>query len=460
MPADMRRNVLLASATSYMQILDFRFRPARGQHQRLVSDRRSAICDQPLSEILAEDSTSQQPGLAPDTMPQDSSVTAWSNLDSPLWTISRPASSLNFSGPDGMGLVTPLKGNLWLNAALYKPLTSDLWRAQSLLSIAITGLVLCAIGVFFANRIARPLRELTKSAEAIGRGEAIANIPEAGPDDIRRLCEAFNRMQSRLRRFVDDRTKMLAAIGHDLRTPLTTLRLRAEFIADEELQQKILATIDEMQTMTEATLSFAKERSGGRGHANRRPQCAGREPLRRSGRDRSRRGVCRRRSPRLSLPAGRHKTRRPQPDRECIALWRPRVRAAGVQPIHGGHTGRRRGSGYSAGGNRAGLCALLSPRAVTQPRDRRGRPWAFDRPGDHSPSRRRHRAVAKQSGPSRRRDLAASLTGGRGAGAARRSACTTLNGRTLANFCDRLHPCRIPNPHEERSEREPNRQIR
>ncbi len=256
MPADMRRNVLLASATSYMRYWISDTDPRAGNtsdwYQRAIF-----YLHQPLSEILAQDSTSQQPALTPDA--KDSSVTAWSNLDSPLWTISRPASALNFSGSDGMGLVTPLKGNLWLNAALYKPLTFDLWRAQSLLSIAITGLVLCAIGVFFANRIARPLRELTKSAEAIGRGEAIATIPEAGPDDIRRLCEAFNRMQSRLRRFVDDRTKMLAAIGHDLRTPLTTLRLRAEFIADEELQQKILATIAEMQTMTEATLSFAKD---------------------------------------------------------------------------------------------------------------------------------------------------------------------------------------------------------
>jgi signal transduction histidine kinase len=257
MPTEMRRNVLLASATSYIRYWISDSDPRAGNtsdwHQRAIG-----YLSQPLSEILATDSTGEHSGLAPDPKSQDSSVTAWSNLDSPLWTVSRPASFLNFSNLDGVGLVTPLKGNLWLNAALYKPLTSDLWRAQSLLSIAVTALVLGVLGVFFANRIARPLRELTSSAEAIGRGEAIANIPEVGPDDIRRLCEAFNRMQSRLRRFVDDRTKMLAAIGHDLRTPLTTLRLRAEFIADEELQQKILATIDEMKTMTEATLSFAK----------------------------------------------------------------------------------------------------------------------------------------------------------------------------------------------------------
>jgi signal transduction histidine kinase len=66
-------------------------------------------------------------------------------------------------------------------------------------------------------------------------------------------------MQARLHRFVDDRTRMLAALGHDLRTPLTSLRLRAEFVADEELRDRMLSTIAEIQGMSEATLAFARE---------------------------------------------------------------------------------------------------------------------------------------------------------------------------------------------------------
>src|SRR5690606_36382054 len=81
--------------------------------------------------------------------------------------------------------------------------------------------------------------------------------------DIRRTAEAFNRMQDQLRRFVTDRTAMLAAIGHDLRTPITSLRLRAEFLADHEMRDKILGTLDEMQAMTEATLAFASEEAAG-----------------------------------------------------------------------------------------------------------------------------------------------------------------------------------------------------
>ena len=66
-------------------------------------------------------------------------------------------------------------------------------------------------------------------------------------------------MQGRLRRFVDDRTRMLAAIGHDLRTPITSLRLRAEFVDDEETKARMLATLDEMQKMVEGTLDFVRE---------------------------------------------------------------------------------------------------------------------------------------------------------------------------------------------------------
>jgi signal transduction histidine kinase len=66
-------------------------------------------------------------------------------------------------------------------------------------------------------------------------------------------------MHARLQRFVQDRTRMLAAISHDLRTPITSLRLRAEFIEDEEIRQKILETLEDMQRMAEATLAFARE---------------------------------------------------------------------------------------------------------------------------------------------------------------------------------------------------------
>ncbi|MGH6916681.1 MAG: ATP-binding protein, partial [Geminicoccaceae bacterium] len=108
-------------------------------------------------------------------------------------------------------------------------------------------------------RLTRPMAELAAAAERLGRGEAVPPVPERGPADVRETTRAFNRMHARLQRFVQDRTRMLAAISHDLRTPITSLRLRAEFIEDEEIRQKILETLDDMQRMAEATLAFARE---------------------------------------------------------------------------------------------------------------------------------------------------------------------------------------------------------
>ena len=99
------------------------------------------------------------------------------------------------------------------------------------------GAILSLIAVLAARGITRPMRRLAVAAEALGRGEA-PSLPETGPDDIRQTAEAFNRMQERLQRFVADRTRMLAAIGHDLRTPLTSLRLRAEFVGDADVRRR------------------------------------------------------------------------------------------------------------------------------------------------------------------------------------------------------------------------------
>lgn len=119
-------------------------------------------------------------------------------------------------------------------------------------------LVLCA-AVWAAHRMTRPLRQFAQAADRFGVDVRAPPMPEHGSRELRRAAGAFNRMQERLRRFVDDRTMMLAAISHDLRTVLTRLRLRAEFIEDQEQQDKAIADIDEMQAMLDETLSFARD---------------------------------------------------------------------------------------------------------------------------------------------------------------------------------------------------------
>ncbi len=190
----------------------------------------------------------------------DEDITAyrWQPLHSDLWEAPAKAQFFMFSGNDGMAMTTQLKDGIWLNAINFKPLKAGIWRPEAIISTSITGLALCLIGVFLARLIARPLKQLASSAEALGRGEVIPIMAETGPVEVRQLREAFNLMQLRLSRFIEDRTRMLAAIGHDLRTPLTTLRLRAEFVQEDEVRTRLISTIDEMEKMTEATLDFAK----------------------------------------------------------------------------------------------------------------------------------------------------------------------------------------------------------
>lgn len=115
------------------------------------------------------------------------------------------------------------------------------------------------LSVVVVRRMTRPLRNLAQAADRLGRDVAAPPLDERGPDEVRRAAHAFNDMQARLRRFVEDRTQMLAAISHDLRTPITLLRLRAEFIDDDEERDKTLATLTEMEEMIRETLAFARE---------------------------------------------------------------------------------------------------------------------------------------------------------------------------------------------------------
>ena len=147
----------------------------------------------------------------------------------------------------------------WLNMESRLPPPDSRWMAPALTWLAIMGIAISAVVVVMIRRITRPMAALADAAERTGRGEAIEPLPEVGPADVRQTTSAFNRMQGRLQRFMRDRLQMLAAMSHDLRTPITTLRLRAEFIEDEDSRSKILETLDEMQRMTEATLSFVRE---------------------------------------------------------------------------------------------------------------------------------------------------------------------------------------------------------
>ncbi len=163
------------------------------------------------------------------------------------------------SSGGGMVISVKLSGGGWLNAHSLLPPVAPSWAAASLTAMLVTALALVILVVLLVRRVTRPLAGLAAAAERAGHGQAFEPVREEGPRDVRDTIAAFNRMQERQRRYTADRTRMLAAISHDLRTPITSLRIRAEFIDDPKLQAKILATLDEMQAMAEATLNFVRE---------------------------------------------------------------------------------------------------------------------------------------------------------------------------------------------------------
>jgi signal transduction histidine kinase len=105
-----------------------------------------------------------------------------------------------------------------------------------------------------------PLSDFARAAERLGLDVNAAPLPENGPEEVRRAARAFNQMQTRIRSFVEDRLRMLAAISHDLRGPITRMRLRTEQMAvDPEVQHKMLSDLDEMAEMVASSLAFARD---------------------------------------------------------------------------------------------------------------------------------------------------------------------------------------------------------
>jgi signal transduction histidine kinase len=92
----------------------------------------------------------------------------------------------------------------------------------------------------------------------MGRGDGLVLAPEEGPQDVKAAASAFNTMAARLRRMIEDQRALLSAVGHDLRTPIASLRIRTELVKDGELQTKMRGSIEEMERLTEAALAAAR----------------------------------------------------------------------------------------------------------------------------------------------------------------------------------------------------------
>ena len=161
--------------------------------------------------------------------------------------------------PDWFTASVVLADGRWLNVAVGPPPGAPPWGWTFVLTFLLSASGIAVVAILTGRRIAKPMQGLAAAADRFGRGETVDDLPEAGPVEIRKTVLAFNRMRAQLDRYVRDRTAMLAAISHDLRTPITSLRLHAEFVEDGETKTKILAALDEMQRMTEDALAFIRE---------------------------------------------------------------------------------------------------------------------------------------------------------------------------------------------------------
>jgi signal transduction histidine kinase len=154
---------------------------------------------------------------------------------------------------------TALPDGQWLTMTVPDYATTGVSLPRLILVVSPLFILIGLLSVLAARRLAAPIRNFAAAAERLGVDTSAPPLPELGPHELRVATRAFNRMQERLRRFVEDRTQMLAVMSHDLRTPLNRLRLRAEFIEDEDQQQKMFADLEAMNTMIDATLAFARD---------------------------------------------------------------------------------------------------------------------------------------------------------------------------------------------------------
>lgn len=134
------------------------------------------------------------------------------------------------------------------------------------LVVLIFTLVIGGVSLWAVQRQIKPIEKLASAVEQFGNRFDVAPMPESGASDVRRLVGAFNRMQTRIHDLVEGRTRMMAAISHDLGTYLTRLRLRAEFIADDVQRERAISDVEEMNALMKDTLTLARMENGAEPH--------------------------------------------------------------------------------------------------------------------------------------------------------------------------------------------------
>lgn len=165
---------------------------------------------------------------------------------------------LRLTSPGRQGIISGtmrLNDGSWIVFRTRQPVDQlDLSAGRVLLALT-PAVALILIGGVLLRQTLGPMRQLARAADRVGHGE-VESVPERGPGEVRHVIVAFNAMQARIHRLIEDRTQALAAMGHDFRTPLARLRLRADAIGDEALRDAIQNDVEEMDQMVASLLAY------------------------------------------------------------------------------------------------------------------------------------------------------------------------------------------------------------
>ena len=164
-----------------------------------------------------------------------------------------PSSAIQFT--------VPVVRGSQLIATFFRP-PSPGWPTEVMIAAFMAIVVASAAAAYIARRVARPLSALASAATVAAQGGTAPPVPEEGPDDVRNAAKAFNAMTDRVTRTMESQRQLLSAVGHDLRTPLTAMRINLEFVEDQELRERLAGNLDELQALTESVLSAARGAGG------------------------------------------------------------------------------------------------------------------------------------------------------------------------------------------------------
>lgn len=259
-PGDWRERIVAALSDQTLKVSITTQPPAFEE-----ADEDSAI-SAAIKDYLAGDlqeGSGRQPRVAVSSLTDDGSPGWHPMTHGPMWGRSQIMGHVPMM--HGLGsfrdlqVAMPLPDGQWLSFETALADTGPAFSRQFLTSMAIMAIIILGVSIWAVRRVTAPLTTLALAAERLGRDVAAPPLPETGTIETRRASRAFNDMQTRLRTLVETRTRLLAAISHDLRTPLTLLRLRIENVDDAQDRNKMLATIADMDAMIGAALEFARD---------------------------------------------------------------------------------------------------------------------------------------------------------------------------------------------------------